>query len=536
MNNHIMKKRIGFPKHLDKIRKVMPDLVSILETGRENSRYCFAWFEENKSIQSGCAKIESSSESLDRGIVLRALLDGVHFERSTNQLDESSLIKMAKDFRFFLDQKYDDHYQYQVQNYIPLTWSEELSRGLDEELVTQIPKSPEEKIPVHFGASYEIDPSKTDIHSLKEMTRKLRSDLFERSKKFVKEHNQENKSEVAFEDLVEIQDFVKQEINTHIFVDRYKNMSQSLLLTCGGAFGITKLGRQSRSFKGGLGGLEIIKFSDKDLDEVSCTSVKLDKAELLKPGRYQVITGPDVTGVIAHEAFGHTQEGDTWMKARSIAKKLHEDKTKVGNNLATIINNPAVFSMDHKTYGPNGSYFFDHEGMFARSQKILDQGMLSLPMADLASSIKLSVPRMANGKRESWRRPLMARQTNTYFTPGDKTLDELIAMVKYGFLAKLSDGGMEDPKGGSLTAGVSYFEEISNGKLTGKLFLGPSGGHIELSDPVFTLLEKIVAKSKTLNPDNIPDIKFGGCGKYHKEGVNAGCGGPYILWKDVNCG
>ena len=124
----------------------------------------------------------------------------------------------------------------------------------------------------------------------------------------------------------------------------------------------------------------------------------------------------------------------------------------------------------------------------------------------------------------------------SYFTPGDKTLDELIAMVKYGFLARLSHGGMEDPKGGSLTAGVSYFEEISNGKLTGKPFLGPSGGHIELSDPVFTLLEKIIAKSKTSNPDNIPDIKFGGCGKYHKEGVDAGCGGPYILWKDINCG
>jgi len=531
-----MKKRIGFPKHLDKIRRIMPNLVSILESGKENCRYCFAWFEENKSIQSSCAQIESSTESLDRGIVLRALVNGIHYERSTNQLDEAFLIKMAKDFRFFLDQKYDEHYAYQVHSYTPSTWSEELSRGLDEELVAQIPKNPDAKTLVHFGASYEIDPNQTDIHSLKEMTRKLRSDLFERSKKFVREHNQALKNEDVFEDLVEIQNFVNQEIKIHIFVDRYKNMSQSLLLTCGGAFGVTKIGRQSRSLKGGLGGLEVIKFSDRDLDEVSCTSVKLDKAEFLKPGRYQVITGSDVTGVIAHEAFGHTQEGDTWMKGRSIAKKLHEDKIKVGNDQATIINNPAVFNMDKKNYGPNGSYFFDHEGMFARSQKILDQGMLSLPMADLASSIKLSVPRMANGKRESWRRPLMARQTNTYFTPGDKTLDELIAMVKYGFLARLSQGGMEDPKGGSLTAGASYFEEISNGKLTGKLFLGPSGGHIELSDPVFTLLEKIIAKSKTSNPDNIPDIKFGGCGKYHKEGVDAGCGGPYILWKDINCG
>ena len=130
----------------------------------------------------------------------------------------------------------------------------------------------------------------------------------------------------------------------------------------------------------------------------------------------------------------------------------------------------------------------------------------------------------------------MTRQTNTYFTPGDKSLEELIGMVEEGYLAKWASGGMEDPKGGSLTAGTSYFEEIKNGKLTGEIYLGPSGGHIELSDPVFTLLNRIVAKSKSVHENNIPENKFGGCGKYHKEGVPAGCGGPYILWESINCG
>ena len=53
-------------------------------------------------------------------------------------------------------------------------------------------------------------------------------------------------------------------------------------------------------------------------------SLKLTKAEKLAPGRYKIISGPDVTGVIAHEAFGHTQEGDTWMKGRSIAQNLRK--------------------------------------------------------------------------------------------------------------------------------------------------------------------------------------------------------------------
>jgi hypothetical protein len=50
------------------------------------------------------------------------------------------------------------------------------------------------------------------------------------------------------------------------------------------------------------------------------------------------------------------------------------------------------------------------------------------------------------------------------------------------------------------------------------------------------MLDKIVAKTKSVNANHIPENKFGGCGKYHKELVSAGCGGPYILWESVNCG
>ncbi len=99
---------------------------------------------------------------------------------------------------------------------------------------------------------------------------------------------------------------------------------------------------------------------------------------------------------------------------------------------------------------------------------------------------------------------------------------------------------MEDPKGMGLTAGTEYLEEVKDGKRTGNLFLGPQGGHVELSDPVPRLLESIIAKS-TIEADGSPDQgephnKWGGCGKYHKEGVEAGCGGPWILWEGITCG
>jgi len=511
----------------------MPELLSTLEKGREQDWYSFVWLEESRQCLSVSAITERTNESLDRGMVFRVYVNGKNFEKSTNILDPENIRLVAKKFRAELDAKFPNK---EIAGYQPKSWKQELASNLDKEYVEQLPEDSTAESLIHFGVSYEDDPSKTTIASLKKLSSTFRSKLQRKAKSFMDTENESTMKGDPYEPLVEMAVMARQELRTNIFVDREKNMSQTLPISLVAATGISKSGKSCRATVGGLGGMEVTKFSLEDIEEVTQKTFKLTKAEKIEPGRYQVISGPDVTGVIAHEAFGHTQEGDTWMKGRSIAMNLHLSQTKVGNEQASIVNHANLFSMENKNHGSNGSYFFDHEGELGRVQTILDKGDLSTPMTDLTSSERLQVPRTANGKRESWRRPLMARQTNTYFTPGDKTFDEIIAMVKDGFLAQHAHGGMEDPKGGSLTAGTAYFEEIKDGVLTGKIFLGPSGGHIELSDPVFSMLDNIIAKTKSVNASHIPENKFGGCGKYHKELVSAGCGGPYILWDSVNCG
>jgi len=519
-------KRVEFPTHLKEVRSLMPELLATLEKGREKDWYAFVWLEETKQSAYTAAITENAAESLDRGVVFRVFVDGQNYEKSTNQLDSENLKLLAKEFRMELDRKFPS---VNSESYKPNSWQQEKSLGLDEEFTQQLTNDLSTNTEVHFSAKCELNPFETTIEKIKKIATQTRNELLEKAKSNVAAHSE-------FDELADIRCMVRQSITTHVFVDREKNMSQTIPVTINYTMGMTKTGQMARAVGGGLGGLELSKLSDEDKNEVSYRSLQLANAKKLAPGRYKVISGPDVSGVIAHEAFGHTQEGDTWMKGRSIASGLHQSKTKVGNDQASIMNHPNLFSMDALDFGTNGSYFFDHEGQIARSQTILDKGMLSTPMTDLTSATRLNVPRTANGKRESWRRPLMARQTNTYFTAGDKTLDELIGMVDEGYLARWASGGMEDPKGGSLTAGTSYLEEIKSGKLTGEIFLGPSGGHVELSDPVFTLLDRIVAKSKSAHKDNIPENKIGGCGKYHKEGVPAGCGGPFILWESITCG
>jgi predicted Zn-dependent protease len=508
-------------------------LVTALESGVEDRLYAFAMLEDLDQFQSHVSQTEASSMTTDRGIVLRILAGHRNFEYATNHFDEAELLREAGSLKAeavaFLDT------QDNPPVYKPAEWSEEPLDSFAEPVREQIlinGELPKPETPVHFGTAY--DPSISESRSKGESAQRSRE-------------LKEAIAKQGGDQLASAGCMLRRKVKSRLFVDRTRMMSQSLFSSLYYLYAVTPTGKTVRDIIGGMAGAEAGESIDEALiSQLVETAIKVENAERIQPGRYRIITGPDVTGVIAHEAFGHTQEGDTCRLGRSCAPGLRQKGTLVGNKQASIINNAGVFSMGDIPWGVNGTHFFDDEGFIARPQTILDEGALSSPMNDLISSLVGDIngpsARQSNGKRESWKRPLMPRQTNTYFTAGDKTLDELAELCGDGYIAEHAHGGMEDPKGMGLTAGTEYLEEVKNGKRTGKLFLGPQGGHIELSDPVPRLLNSIIAKSVISEEDPMnetgsePINKWGGCGKYHKEGVEAGCGGPWILWEGITCG
>ncbi len=522
----------------DELRSFFPllkKLVVELEAGVEDRLYAFAALEDLEQFQSNVSRTETSSITADRGLVLRILAGHRNFEYATNRFDEAELLaeaaKLKAEALAFLDQ------QTEPPVHTPHGWNDEPLDALAEPILEQIFSAgngtlPTADTPVHFGSAY--DPSLSESKSKAETTERCRK---------IKEAIEK----AGDDQLASAGCMIRRKAKSRLFADRTRLMSQTLFSSLYYLYAVTPSGKTVRGIIGGMAGAEVAECIDDALiAKLVETAIKLETAQRIKPGRYRIISGPDVTGVIAHEAFGHTQEGDTCRLGRSCAPGLRKKGTPVGNEHATIINNAGVFAMGNTPWGVNGTHFFDDEGFIARPQVILDKGTLSSPMNDLISSrvgdINGPAPRQSNGKRESWKRPLMPRQTNTYFTAGDKTLDELAELCGNGYIAEHAHGGMEDPKGMGLTAGTEYLEEVKDGKRTGKLFLGPQGGHVELSDPVPRLLNSIIAKSVISEEDPMnesggePINKWGGCGKYHKEGVEAGCGGPWILWEGITCG
>ena len=238
----------------------------------------------------------------------------------------------------------------------------------------------------------------------------------------------------------------------------------------------------------------------------------LTTAKAITPGVYDCITDPSITGLIAHEAFGHGVEMDQFVKDRALAKEY------VGKYVASPICNmrdgaASVLSA--------ASYFFDDDGVLAGDTQIIKDGILVTGISDLASATQLGTPPTGNGRRESSRRKAYARMTNTFFEKGNDKLEDMIASIQHGYMLFETNNGMEDPKNWAIQCVANYGIEIVDGKLTDN-WVSP----VVMSGYVPDLL-----KSISMVSDDFKVIGAGSCGKGYKEWVRVSDGGPALKVK-----
>ncbi len=239
---------------------------------------------------------------------------------------------------------------------------------------------------------------------------------------------------------------------------------------------------------------------------------KLAAAKPIVPGVYDVITDPSITGLIAHEAFGHGVEMDQFVKDRALAKQY------VGKYVASPICNmhdgaAAAFS--------TASYFFDDDGVLAHDTQIIKDGILVAGISDLVSATELGTEPTGNGRRQSYKRKAYSRMTNTYFSAGKDKLEDMIASIKHGYMLFETNNGMEDPKNWQIQCTAEYGIEIVDGKLTDN-YVSP----VVMSGSVPELLRSISMVS-----DDFKVIGSGSCGKGYKEWVRVADGGPALKVK-----
>ena len=275
--------------------------------------------------------------------------------------------------------------------------------------------------------------------------------------------------------------------------------------------GVNKFGYKSVS---GLCGPELFDALESKLEGCVREANELLDAERVVPGEYDVITSPDVTGLIAHEAFGHGVEMDMFVKDRALGK-YYIDK-RVGSDLVTM--HEGALCADDVT-----SYAFDDEGTLAGDVVEIENGILKTGICDALSALRLGTVPTGNGKRENFEHKVYTRMTNTIFDSGSDSLDDMISSIKFGYLLEGMESGMEDPKHWGIQCIVSRGREIVDGKLTGKI----------VSPVIMTGYVPDLLSAISMASTDRCVFGSGGCGKGHKEWVKVSDGGPYLKTKAI---
>lgn len=254
---------------------------------------------------------------------------------------------------------------------------------------------------------------------------------------------------------------------------------------------------------------EVLEKLPSLIDPLIDKAKHLVKAKPIEPGVYDIITHPSITGLIAHEAFGHGVEMDQFVKDRAVAKEY------IGKYVAS----PLVNMKDGAASTLSvASYFFDDDGVLAQDTLIIKEGILQQGICDLVSSRQLGVSPTGNGRRQSYKNKAYTRMTNTFFEPGVSNVEDMIKSVKHGYMLFETNNGMEDPKNWAIQCVCEYGIEIVDGKLT-ENYVSP----VVMSGYVPDLLKSISMVSKDLMV-----IGAGQCGKGYKEWVRVSDGGPYL--------
>ena len=319
----------------------------------------------------------------------------------------------------------------------------------------------------------------------------------------------------AYPELIDCQLSAQSTHISKLFLTENRNLRQSYVYSEGTAVAIASRGGKNRISYSGISdrcGPELFQKLNVSADSASQTAVSLLDAEPVTPGEYDIITSPEVTGLIAHEAFGHGVEMDMFVKDRALGA-YYIDK-RVGSDLVTM--HEGAICAKNVT-----SYAFDDEGTLAGDVIEIDHGILKTGICDVLSALRLGIKPTGNGKRENFEHKAYTRMTNTVFDSGSNTLDEMIASIDHGYLLCGMESGMEDPKHWGIQCIIERGYEILHGSLTGRI-IAP----VILTGYVPDLLNSISMLS------NDREISGNGaCGKGYKEWVKVADGGPYMKAK-----
>lgn len=231
-------------------------------------------------------------------------------------------------------------------------------------------------------------------------------------------------------------------------------------------------------------------------------------------GYKDVVMHPDLAGILAHEAVGHTVEADLVLGGSVAAHNLGK---KVASELVTMVD------FAHTALGRQAPLpiYCDDEGTPAEDAVLIKDGILTGYMNSRESAQHFGMKPQGNARAFLFSDEPLIRMRNTAILPGKDKLEDMIAAIDDGYYLTMTNNGQADTTG-EFMFGVCMGYEIKKGRL------GRAIRDTTISGVAFEMLKTVDMLS-----DSLVWTCSGMCGK--KQPMPVGMGGPAVKCK-VNMG
>ena len=246
------------------------------------------------------------------------------------------------------------------------------------------------------------------------------------------------------------------------------------------------------------------------IDEVYEQLMRKREGVYADAGMKTVILGGMMTGMLSHEAVGHTVEADLVLGGSVAAHCLNR---RVASEKVTLTD------FAHTAFGERCPLpvFVDDEGTPAQDETLIKDGILTGYMNSRESAQHFGMEPHGNARAWLFSDEPLFRMRNTSVHPGTDKLEDMIASIDDGYYLIDSNNGQADTTG-EFMFGVTLGYEIKNGK-PGKALLDTT-----ISGVAFDMLKTVDMVS-----DTVTWTSSGFCGK--KQPMPVGMGGPALRCK-----
>lgn len=273
-------------------------------------------------------------------------------------------------------------------------------------------------------------------------------------------------------------------------------------------------------WSGGWEGVREWNLTERVVDEAKSMQRSLLDGKKSPEGKMDIVVGPQVSGIAAHESCGHPTEADRVLgrEASQAGKSFIGPDglgMKVGSEVVNVCDDPTV---EHAI----AYYLTDDEGVRARRRYLYKEGRVNEFLQNRETASAFNTRSNGAARAVNYNVEAIVRMANTFVEPKDHSLEELLEGVKFGvYMKSFFEWNIDDKRFNAKYAGREAYL-VENGEIKHPV----RRTVIELTTPTFWSAVDAVGK----------DFEFeaGFCGKSDPgQSLDASLGGPTMRLRNV---